>query len=142
VTGARVVKGGQTLDVQGHPATDGSDVTHQAVANAVAVMYRHEVQNLGDSLRREEAGEEHVRVREIQLLAATVALGLGLEIPTLLVVQDRAEYAWRVEGGQAQPVDRPIRPDERRRMQIAYYPVVLDRKVSHPSTGPRGRRRS
>jgi hypothetical protein len=50
VTGARVVKGGQTLDVQGHPATDGSDVTHQAVANAVAVMYRHKVQNLGNPL--------------------------------------------------------------------------------------------
>jgi hypothetical protein len=63
-------------------------------------------------------------------------------MPTLLVVQDRAEHAWRVEGGQAQPVDRPVRANQRRRVQIAYYPVVLDRKVSHPRSGPRGHLRA
>ncbi len=48
-----------------------------------------------------------------------------VEASALLVIQDGGEDARRVEGRQAEPVDRPVRADERRRVEIAYDPVVF-----------------
>src|SRR3712207_1021746 len=48
-----------------------------------------------------------------------------------LIVQNRAEDARGVEGRQAQPVYRPVRADERCRVQIAYDPVVLYWEIPH-----------
>ena len=63
--------------------------------------YRHEVERLGQAFRREEAGQEHVGVGQVELVAVGVHHGPQREIPALLVVEDGAEDARGVESGQA-----------------------------------------
>jgi hypothetical protein len=94
-------------------------------------LYGHEVQHLRHPLRREKPGQKHVCVRQIKLLAASVLQGLELKVAALLVVQDGTEDARGIESGQTQPVYRPLRADERCRVQIAYHPVILYRQITH-----------
>ena len=58
--------------------------------------------------------------------------------PPLLVVEDRGEHAGRVEARQAQPVDRAVHADQRRRPHVADEAVVLDRLVRHGPASPTG----
>jgi hypothetical protein len=57
------------------------------------------------------------------------ALGRDAEVAAVLGVQERPEHARGVEAGQAQPVDGPVRADERGRLEVADQAVVADERV-------------
>src|ERR671912_294341 len=130
---AGVVEGWQTLDGEVHLPPDNPPVTDEPVTLARARHNRHEVKGFGQARRREVAGQEHVGVRQIELVAVGVRHRLQREMPTLLVVEDRAEDARGVEGGKAQPVYGAVGTDQRRRVEVPYDTVVLDRQIPHSS---------
>ena len=51
------------------------------------------------------------------------------EGPSAFGIENRREDARRVEVRQAEPVDRPVRPDERHRVEVADDAVLGDRQV-------------
>src|SRR5215208_4411094 len=128
---AGVVEGWQALDAEVHLPPDDPHVTDEPVTLVRARHDRHEVKGLGQALGREEAGQEHVGVRQIELVAVGVLQRVQREMPTLLVVEDRAEDARGVEGGQAQPVYSPVGTDERRRVEVPDDTVVFDWQIPH-----------
>ena len=99
---------------------------------------RHEVHDLADALGCEETGDEDVGVGEIHLaLSHGVRGGRDPEGPAALRIEDRAEDAGRVEVREAEPVDRSVQSDERDRVKVADDPVMLDRRIAHPTIPPR-----
>jgi hypothetical protein len=94
VTG--VIEGGRTLHPEGHLSADHLDPPDQLVA-PVAVRGaadRHVVRDLRDPFGREEAADEDVGVRPVELLAGNALRSRGyLEAPALLVVEDGGEDA-------------------------------------------------
>jgi hypothetical protein len=130
---AGVVEGWQTLDAEVHLPPDDPHVTDEPVTFARAPHDRHEVKGLGQALGREEAGQEHVGVRQIELVTVGVLHRVQREMPALLVVEDRAEDARGVEGGQAQPIYGAVGTDERRRVEVPDDTVVFDGQIPHSS---------
>src|SRR5919112_5439295 len=128
---AGVVESWQALDAEVHLPPDVPHVTDKPVTLARARHDRHEVKGLGQAFRRGEAGQEHVGVGQIELVAVSVLPRSQREMPTPLVVEDGAEDARGVEGGQAQPVYGAVSTDERRRVQVPDDTVVLDRQITH-----------
>src|SRR5215204_763478 len=128
-----VVESWPALDAEVHLSPDDPDVACEPVALARTRHGRHEIQGLSQSLRREKTGQEHVRIRQVELLAAGVLDRAQGKVPALLVVENGTEDARRVEGGQAHPVYSAIRTDERRRMEVPDDPVVFDGQITHSS---------
>lgn len=135
VPGAGVIEGRAALELEGHLAAYGVHAAYQTAVSGTGGD-RHVVEDLDDAFRREEAGEQHVGVGQVDLLAASVRERAQPEVPSLLVVQDRAEDARRIERRQAEPVYGAVPAHERRGAQVADDAMVLYRKVSH-STAPR-----
>ncbi len=99
---------------------------------AVVALRRdgHEVLHLADPFRGEEAGDQDVRVREVELLdGADTEHGRDPVPAALPPVEDRREHARRVEARAAVPVDRPVRADERDGAEVADDAVLGDREV-------------
>src|SRR5215210_4727561 len=130
---AGVVEGWQALDTEVHLPPYDPHVTDDSVTLPRARHDRHEVKGLGKARRREEAGQEHVGIGQVALAAVGVLHGSQREMPALLVVEDGAEDARGVEGGKAQPVYGAVGTDERRRVEVSYDTVVLDRQIPHSS---------
>ncbi len=128
---AGVVEGWAALHLETHRPAHHPHVAHQARAGARPGEDRHKVDDLGHPLGGEEAREQDVGVGQVELLAALVRDGPEPEASALLVVQDGAEDRRRVERRQAEPVDRPVHPDERRRVEVADDTVVGYGKVAH-----------
>jgi hypothetical protein len=95
---------------EAHRAPDGDDAADQTLP---LLADAHEVLHLGDALGGEEAGDEDVRVREVELLRRRLPDRRQAEGAAALGVEDGREDAGRVEVGPAEPVDRPVRADER-----------------------------
>src|SRR5918995_1281498 len=138
---AGVIEGRQALDAETHLSPDDPHVTDEPGPLPRVRYDRHEVERLGQALGREVAGQEHVRVGQVELVAVGVLHGPQRELPAFFVVEDGAEHARRVEGGQAQPVYGTVGADQRRRMQVPDDTVVLDGEIPHPGL-PSQRRRA
>ena len=131
---AGVVEGRGALHPERHLAPHHPDPPDELVV-AVPVLggaNGHVVDELPDTLGREEARNEDVRIRPVELLVrAPLRFGRYLEAPTLLVVQDGREDARRVEVREAQPVYGAVRPDQGGAVHVADDPVLLYRSVGH-----------
>ena len=134
MAGTGVVEGGAAHGPEAQAAPRDAHAPDQPLVAGVTLAhaYGHEVRDLPDAVRREEARHQHVGVGPVELLLGRV-LGGGRdgEGAPLLVVQDRPEDAGGVEGGEAVPVDRAVHADEGRRPHVADDAVVLDRLVGH-----------
>jgi hypothetical protein len=87
----------------------------------------HEVDDLPDSTRGHEPGDEDGRVREVQLPGDIVlALRRDPEAAALVMVEQAREHAGSVEAGKAQPVDGAVGSDQRGGMQVADQAMVGD----------------
>ena len=128
---APVVEPRLDLELELHRAADDDDAPEQPVPVHVRlVLDRHEVLHLAHAAVGEEARDQDVRVREVELLGVpAVTGGPQREEAALVLVEDRAEHARRVERRAAVPVDRPVRADERDRVQVADQSVLGDREV-------------
>jgi hypothetical protein len=125
VAGARVVEPRRDVGNQAHLAPHREHAADQPVAER-----RHEVLHLSDAVGHQEARDEDVRVREVQLLGAPgVPVGCDAEAPPAIGVEDRPEDARRVEPRVAVPIDRPVGSDERRSVQVADQAVLRDGQV-------------
>src|ERR1700731_2584624 len=58
-----------------------------------------------------------------------------LEETSFVLVENRGEDAWRIDGRQAAPVDRTVHAHQRDRVQVADDTVGLDRLIGHLLTG-------
>ena len=128
---ARVVEARLHLDVELHRPAHHHDAADEPVAVHVRLhLDRHEVLHLPHAAGREEARDEDVRVREVELLRRPlVARRAQGVVAAAVLVEDRAEHARRVERRAAVPVDRAVRADERDRVQVADQSVLGDREV-------------
>ena len=90
---------------------------------------RHEVLDLADSVLREEPGDQHVGIREVELPGLRGQGGGQLEAPAAVSVQDRCENARRVERRSAVPVDGAVSSYQRDRVQVADQPMLGYRQV-------------
>src|SRR5215203_2335380 len=130
---AGVVEGRQTLDAENHLPPYDPHVTDEPVTLPRARHDRHEVKGLGQARRREEAGQEHVGIGQVELVAVGVLHRSQREMPALLLVEDGAEDTRGVEGGKAQPVYGAVGTDERRRVEVPDDTMVLYRQIPYSS---------
>ena len=96
---AGVVEGWQALDAEIHLPPDDPHVTDEPVPlpGRVTIGMKSRVSARPSG---EEAGQEHVGVGQVELVAVGVIHGSQREMTTLLVVEDGAEDARRVESGR------------------------------------------
>ena len=111
-----------------HPTPHDPHVAHQAVAVAVAVVDRHEVQDLGHALRARGSGSAaRWCPGRYSCWLRPYSTGLNLKCPPFS--SSRIEQNTLGESKAGRQASLPsVRPDERRRVQVAYDPVVLYRK--------------
>ena len=124
-----------------------------AVRRDLGVVDRHEVLHLADAVLGEEARDEDVASPGSRAAWRPSPRRRAQRVEAALVlVEDRAEHARRVERRAAVPVDRAVGADERDRVQVADEAVLGDREVvrlelprrghAPSSPPPRGRRPS
>ena len=77
VLGAAVVKARRALQLEVHLTAHGDDPAHQSLAMRAIerLRDRHEVLDLAHTVRSQEAGDQHVCVREIQLFRGPALIG-------------------------------------------------------------------
>jgi hypothetical protein len=91
---------------------------------------RHKILDLADSALREETGDQHVGIREIELPGLCRQRGGQLKTPTAVRVQNRSEKARGVERRAAMPVDGPVGSHQRHSVQITNQPMLRHRQVA------------
>jgi hypothetical protein len=97
----------------------------------MGVLDRHEVDHLTDPVGRHEAGDQDGGVGEVQLPGdIVVILGADAEVSTVIVVEQRAEHAGRVEPRAAPPVHGAVGGDQRGGLQIPDQPMLGNRRVA------------
>ena len=141
VAGARVVEAGRDVHAEAHLPAHGKYPPDHAVAmrDLARARHGHEVLHLPHAVRHQEARDQHVGVRKVELLRApAVPVGRDTEQAAAVGVEERREDTRRVETRAAVPVDRSVRPDERDRVQIADQAVLSDRQVARPRCLPHG----
>src|SRR5207247_2253646 len=94
--------------------------------------YWHEVFQLGNSVRQQEARNQDVRGRPIELLVPhTIRVGRNSETATVLVIQDRSENTGRIKVWVAVPVDRAVHAYQGNCPHVTDDSVILDRLIGH-----------
>jgi hypothetical protein len=139
MAGAAVVEPRLQLHEELHLAARYPNLTDDPVAvGRPAFDHRHEVLHLADAIGSQETGDQDRGIREVQLLGDVVVGGRpDAEIAALFGVQQRAEYARRVEARAAEEVDRAIMRYQRSRLQITDQPLITD--IGYRSTIPSSR---
>jgi hypothetical protein len=113
-----------------HPSAQPLDDAHQA--RRPAGSPRHEVDQADGAVGGLELGLEHQRPRAVAAAGlAHLARGCHAPVSVPLVAEQRGEARGRIEARQAEPVDRSVPADQRRRLHVADQAIVLD---EHPPT--------
>ena len=95
---------------------------------------RHEVDHFTDTRLGQKTRDEDGGVRIVELLPIEdIDRRSDPEVPALIIVQQRAEDAGRVEARGAEPVDSAVDADECRRLQISNETVIGDEWVRSTS---------
>ena len=112
VAGPAVVEGGPAHQPEGQRAPHGRDHADEAPRTLQLRRLRrqrHEVDQLGHSIRMEEAGDEHVGVRQIHLAAReSVEARADLPRASPLVVEQGGKDARRIDTRHTAPVDGAV----------------------------------
>ena len=99
----------------------------------VGIAECEEIGQLRDTVAREEAGEQDVRVRQVELPApCVIELGSQFEPASPLIVEDGGEYAWAVEARPAQEVYGAIESHEGHGTEVTYDAMIFDRLAHQP----------
>ena len=95
------------------------------------VFHGHEVGYLGDAVRIEEPRQQHVGVREIELLArGTLEERRDLESSATLGIDEGCEDRWRVEVRQAEEVDGSVHAHQSNGVEVADDTVFPDGRIT------------
>ena len=90
----------------------------------------HVIFEFPDAVGVQKAADQDIRFRPVVLLVPQTFRRRGdTESPALVRIENRAEDARRIEARQAQPIDRPVQPDQGGRPHVADDAVILDRLV-------------
>ena len=105
VRGPSVVKARRAEHAKAEFAAHRFDATYQVVG-LLYLFHRHEVRDLCYPIRRQEARQENIRIRQIELFLARVRkLGRNLKPPAFRVVQEGGENGRRVKVRKGKKVD-------------------------------------
>jgi hypothetical protein len=143
VSGAAVVESWFADHVERDLASCALGPPDDGVARPMPVGDWHEVRHLGQPRRVQGARQQHVGVRDVQLLArAAVERRTEREAATAAVVEEAGEHGRRIEVRVAEKVERTVAPDERHGAKVTDHAVVLDRRVLllHHRRSPRRHR--
>ena len=134
---AAVVEARPALELELHLAAYRDHLADEPAHVVRVAVDGHEVVHLADAVRRQEPGDEHVRVGEVELAHRVAVVHRRDPVEAaLLGVEDRREHAGRVEARTAEPVDRAVGADERHAVEVADHAVLGDGQVgAHPSGG-------
>jgi hypothetical protein len=128
-----VIEAWCTLELESHPPPHGQDAADHplAVLSHATFADGHEVLHLADPAAGQEARDQHVRVREIELLGRPVpTVRLQAEVAAAHGIEDCGEHARRVEARAAVPVDRPFAAYQSNAVKVADDPVLGDREIA------------
>ncbi len=133
---ARIVEGRKTLEAKSNIAGDGTHAPDNLVivgmiAPQTARLDRHEVDHLADPFIAENTRDQDIRIGEIELLARGGSHGSDFEVASLLIVEQSAEHARRIEVRKTTPIDRTVHSDQCDRVEVPDHPVVFNGFVSH-----------
>jgi hypothetical protein len=119
------------LHVPAHGLEEAVDLGQGLVGVVVVdgARERHEVRHHEPPPLGVEGGFEDVRVREVPLLAAGRPGGRHAEVPAAVGVEEGGEHARGIDLREAEPVERPVEPDERDGPEVADGAVGRDRLV-------------
>ena len=125
---AAVIEDRPHFCLEAHLASDDADQSHQAMlVRGRLARDRHKVDDLADTLGTEEARYQDRRAGQVHLSRdGAIARRTNAEEAAVLMVQQRAEDARRVEARQTQPVDGALRTDEGCGLEVADESVVFD----------------
>src|SRR6185312_8705041 len=124
------------LEPEAHLAAHRHHLAHQPAGVARVAVDRHEVVHLADAVGGHEAGDEDVRVGEVELAHGVAAVHRRDPPEAALVgVEDRREHAGRIEPRAAEPVDGAVSADERDAVQVADHAVLGDGQVGAHRAG-------
>ena len=102
-------------------------------------MDRHEIADLRHPVGGEEARQQHVGIREIELpVHGVVQHRLQGEVAASFVIQQRSEDGWGVERRQAEEIDAAVGADQGNGLQVTDDAVRLDRRVRGQGLAPVG----
>src|SRR5216684_2861334 len=126
---ARIVEGRPAFQMEAKRAPNYLYLSNQAVVFLLAgvAMHRHEVDDFADAASRQETGDQHIRVRPIELLMGNIVGARGdSKNPSLLRIQNRAEHAGGIESRETEPVDGAVLADEGGGAKISNDSVILN----------------
>jgi hypothetical protein len=135
---AGVVECGRAEELEFDAASRHAHAPHDLIVplGGIHDAGRHEVPDLAHSRLREEAGDQNVGVRPVELLEHDLGVGhlrvgrtlhgADREAASFVVVEQGPEHARRVEVGKAEPIDRATPAHQRHRAHVADHAVVLD----------------
>ena len=93
-----------------------------------SVGNHHKIEDLCDTVARQEPGQQDVGIRKIDLpVPRLVQDGLQREHASALVVQQRCEDAWAVEPRPAQEINGSLECHQRDCAEVADDAVVFNR---------------
>src|SRR5262245_53322596 len=101
-----VIEGGTAGQSKCHAAANNVDAANEPLMTGFPLGNAdgHEVSDLTDAVRRQKPCHQHVGIRLIKLLVAEATRrGGDLETPALVVIEERSEYARRIEARKAKP---------------------------------------
>ncbi len=113
-----------------HDADDPRAAVRTRVVPDGLLVDRHEVDDLDRAGGRGEDGPEDVGAVVVALLGPVRAPRPELPVPAVARVEDAAEERWRVEAGQAAPIDAAVDTDQRGAAAVADQPVGPDGEVT------------
>ena len=120
-----VVRPQRQLHPHRHPAAQAFDDAHDARRPVAAP--RHEVDHPDLAVLGLELGLEDQAARPVAAGPETpLPARREQPAPVLLVAQERRQAGGRIEAGQAEPVDRAVAPDQRRRPHVTDQRIVLE----------------
>src|SRR5262249_20308835 len=95
----RVVESRLAFEPEAHRPAYGPYDTNDLVRLLAAahVPHRHEVDHFADPLRAKKARQQHVAVGKVHLLVLPLVEARNLKEPSIALIENRREDAWRVE---------------------------------------------
>src|SRR5918994_795316 len=128
-----VVEAQLDLDAEGHLAAHAQQATYQTVGPVARRSDRHEVLNLSHAMGAQEAGDQDLGIREVELFGRPVRAGRSESpVAAALPVEECPEQARGVETRAAVPVNRPLGAYECDSMEVADEAVFGYRQGAAP----------
>src|SRR5215472_15113797 len=115
-----------------HVSSDYRDRSNDLIWLCSVLLDRHVIRQLGHSFLSQEARQEDVCVRQIQLAYSRIRKGgFDLKAATLVLIEQGSKDRWGIEFWVTEKVNRSIHAYKRDGSHIADHAVVLNGLKTH-----------